>query len=135
MSEHPPSDDIKPWSIRGVVPEARNAALAAATRDNTVIGEWIALAIRAKIKADRSAQRGLTVTGTPRAAIEPGADLDTTDRLIGMARQIAQDTRKPIPRSLVRLVHAVIRDRLCAARDRSLTMLPARQTDAHSGEG
>jgi len=35
------TDDPKPWSIRGVHPEVRNAALAAAKRDGVTIGEWL----------------------------------------------------------------------------------------------
>ncbi len=47
------SDSIKPWSIRGVEPEARNAALAAAKRDGLPIGEWLGRAIRSHIQGER----------------------------------------------------------------------------------
>ena len=46
-----------PWSVRGVTAEARNAAIAAAHRGQT-LGEWLDRAIRQSIKAERAGGAG-----------------------------------------------------------------------------
>ena len=50
------SDDIKPWSIRGVPPESRNAAISAANREKMAIGAWMDRAIRTQVQADLGRQ-------------------------------------------------------------------------------
>lgn len=47
---------MKPWTVKGISPEARNAAIAAA-RDKLPIGEWLARAIRAHVQSDHQADR------------------------------------------------------------------------------
>lgn len=54
------TDDPKPWSIRGVHPEVRNAALAAAKCNGVTIGEWLDRAIRSHIKIGRNPKENLS---------------------------------------------------------------------------
>jgi hypothetical protein len=35
------TDRVKPWTIKGIAPEERNAAIAAAEREGLAIGEWL----------------------------------------------------------------------------------------------
>lgn len=49
-------DDIKPWTVKGVSPETRNAAIAAAQREGMVMGEWLARAILGQVQAERNAK-------------------------------------------------------------------------------
>lgn len=56
------SDDIKPWSIRGVPPESRNAAIAAANREKMAIGAWMDRAIRTQVQADLGRQTAPAVS-------------------------------------------------------------------------
>ncbi len=54
----PPSDDrIKPWTIKGISPEARNAAITAAERARQPIGEWVSRAIRSQVQSDHQESR------------------------------------------------------------------------------
>lgn len=46
-------DDIKPWTIRNVPPNVRNAALAAAKRRGLDIGELVSRALVSDIQAER----------------------------------------------------------------------------------
>ena len=46
------SDRVKPWTIKGIAPEERNAAIAAADRQDMNIGEWLSRAIRAQVQSD-----------------------------------------------------------------------------------
>ena len=55
--------DIKPWTIRGVPPEERNAAIAAADRSDINIGDWLRRAIRTQIQQDNQASRAPVVVG------------------------------------------------------------------------
>jgi hypothetical protein len=48
---------VKPWTIKGIAPEERNAAIAAAEREGLTIGEWLTRAIRTQIQADHQANR------------------------------------------------------------------------------
>jgi hypothetical protein len=57
------SDNIKSWSIRGVPPEERNAALAAADRSDMNVGEWLRRAIRTQIQQENQANRAPVAVG------------------------------------------------------------------------
>lgn len=52
---------IKPWTIKGIPDEERNAAIAAAGRERMLIGDWIVRAIRTQIQADLNREQGVTV--------------------------------------------------------------------------
>lgn len=46
-------DRVKPWTVKGIAPEERNAAIAAADRADMTIGEWLTRAIRTQVQADQ----------------------------------------------------------------------------------
>lgn len=50
-------DDIKPWTIRGIPPEERNAAGEAAKRDGMTLGDWLRRAIRTETQRQAQADR------------------------------------------------------------------------------
>ena len=58
-------DDIKPWTIRNVPPDVRNAALAAAKRRGVDIGELVSRALLSDIQAERQEQRAPAVVPAP----------------------------------------------------------------------
>lgn len=106
-----PSDAIKPWTIKGIPPEARNAAIAAAERADQNIGEWIARAIFTAIKADRQADR--TPVPIENAQVRPSApqvDMDTIERLTEAARKLAEAAGEPVPKSVSRMLYARMRE-------------------------
>ena len=61
------TDRVKPWTVKGIPPEERNAAIAAAEREGLTIGEWLTRAIRTQVQADHRSDR-LPVTLDPPAS-------------------------------------------------------------------
>jgi hypothetical protein len=51
------ADRVKPWTIKGIPPEERNAAIAAADREGLTIGEWLTRTIRMQVQADHQSDR------------------------------------------------------------------------------
>jgi hypothetical protein len=102
------SDRVKPWTIKGIPPEARNAAIAAAGREKQPIGEWLARAIRAQVQSDRQADRA----PVPIQPSDPATGLDTIERMIAMARSLAEASGAPPPKQVQRLAYGLLRDRL-----------------------
>jgi hypothetical protein len=58
--------DPPSWTIRGVAPEKRQAAIDAASRKNVAMGVWITEAIDHRIRSDRASDGGLTGEVVPR---------------------------------------------------------------------
>lgn len=100
------TDDPKPWSIRGVHPEVRNAALAAAKRDGATIGEWLDRAIRLYVKSGKKPQEN-----TSDNAVRQVADLSDAERLVSMISRLAE-AGAPVPKSVASKAYNVIRDGL-----------------------
>ncbi len=124
----------KSWSIRDVPANVRHAAVAGAKRDEISVGEWITRAIIGKVRSDRASGRTPAVIAPPRALLDPAADLDAAERLIALAERLATISGKATPRSVTRLAHGVIRDRLQAARQRGLTDQPSRPTETQNSQ-
>ncbi len=102
------SDDVKPWTIKGVAPEARNAAISAAGRDKVTIGEWLARAILAQVKSDREGTRLPVVVGPP---VRPMADLAEIERVVAMTSQLA-GAGAPPPKALSRAAYGLLKEAL-----------------------
>lgn len=99
------ADRIQPWTIKNVPPDARQAAIDAAKRENMMIGEWIARAIIAQVQADSGRNRLPAVI--PPA--DPKADLDALSAILEVASKI---TASGAPQSVTRLANGILRDRL-----------------------
>ncbi|GAB6969239.1 hypothetical protein JCM25156A_32800 [Komagataeibacter kakiaceti JCM 25156] len=101
---------IAPWTIKGIPPEIRNAAIAAAKREKQTIGEWLGRAIRTQVQADTQADRA-PVPVNPQAT--PQADMSEVERLIQMATTLANTPGgDPVPKTISRTANGLIRDRL-----------------------
>lgn len=100
------TDDPKPWSIRGVHPEVRNAALAAAKREGVTIGEWLDRAIRSHVKIGRKLGEN-----TSDNAVRQMADLSDAERLVSMISRLVE-AGAPVPKSVASKAYNVIRDGL-----------------------
>jgi hypothetical protein len=98
------ADRVKPWTIKGIPPEERNAAIAAAERNELTIGEWMVLAIRTRIQAERSDHSPVPVTPTVQQS-DPRSDLADIERMIAMARDLSSVTGEPPPKSVSRLAY------------------------------
>ena len=82
------SDDIKPWSIRGVPPESRNAAIAAANREKMAIGAWMDRAIRTQVQADLGRQTAPTIASDNDRPTRQ-TTLDDVSRVVGMISELS----------------------------------------------
>jgi hypothetical protein len=112
----PPSDDgIKPWTIKGVPPEARNAAISAATRDGQNMGEWIARAIREKVQADAGRPRVPAVVEQPNKAVETPEPKFSLLDLTAAATSLKQIEDSQISKSLSSLIRGELRAHRVAA--------------------
>jgi len=100
------TDDPKPWSIRGVHPEVRNAALAAAKREGVTIGEWLDRAIRLHVQSSRKQGEN-----TSNNAVRQASDLSDAERLVSMISRLSE-AGAPIPKSVASKAYNVIRDGL-----------------------
>lgn len=100
-------DKVLPWTIKGIPPEMRNAAIAAAKREKQTLGEWMSRAIRSQVQADRQQDRA----PVPVAADRPEIDLTEVERMVTMAAQLA-GAGAPPPKSLSRVAYSLMRERL-----------------------
>lgn len=104
-------DAIKPWTIKGIPPEVRNAAIAAAAREKQNIGDWIGRAILQTIKADRQTDRAPAPVTQPGLPIGPTVmDIATLERLTEIAAKLSGATSEPPPPSIVRAIYARMRE-------------------------
>ena len=103
------SDRVKPWTIKSIAPEERNAAIAAADRAGQTIGEWLTRAIRSQVQADHQADKApVMIERAVIPKVDQSADLVDLERLVGLAERIANANGKPIPPGITRATHAVI---------------------------
>ena len=102
------TDQIKPWTIKGVSPEARNAAINAAARNQMSQGEWVGRAIITAIQVERNEPRGLVPeppASTPNVVKDvapPPAPVAPISERIDAAAKLAAATGKALPRSVAR---------------------------------
>ena len=111
------SDAVKPWTIKGVPPDIRNAIISHANREKMALGEWIARAGRSYIQADRQRDKAPMIVGPQ---VQPQADLAEIERVVAMASQLAAAGAPP-PKAVSRLAYSLLKDRLGS-------MKPARQS-------
>ena len=102
------SDGVKPWTIKGVPPDIRNAIIAHANREKMALGEWIARAGRAYIQSDRNKDKTPVVVGLE---VRPQANLSEIERVVTMASQLAAAGAPP-PKAVSRLAYNLLKDRL-----------------------
>lgn len=99
----------KPWTVKGIPAEARNAAIAAAEREGQTIGEWLTRAIRSQVQSDHGRERAPAVV---RPEADPQAELGEIERLVLLTTQLASATGAPPPKGVTRLQYGLLRDRL-----------------------
>jgi hypothetical protein len=99
--------DTRPWTIKTISLEARNAATSAADRDKMTIGAWLERAILSTIKIDRERGRAPSVIG-PSSSTPPMADLSEVERVVEMLSKLAA-AGVPAPKGAARLSAALVR--------------------------
>lgn len=125
----PANHDAKPWTIKYVSPEDRNAALAAAARASMTMGEWLSRAIRSQIQADHNQDRAPAVVPKANTTVAlvsetalvlpaPPVDLDALERLVGVAIKVGT-AGNFMSRGARGTVNAIVRKGLRDLRGRS----------------
>jgi hypothetical protein len=69
------SDRVKPWTIKGIRIDIRNAAIAAASHDGLPLGKWFERNIPAIIQHNRQKTRMTVVADQPVIPADPKATL------------------------------------------------------------
>jgi hypothetical protein len=109
------TDRVKPWTIKGIAPEERNAAIAAADREGLTIGEWLTRAIRTQVQADHRSDR-LPVPLDPPASLpsDRQSDLADLERVVELAKSLSSANGEPIPSGITRATYFLMREHLKA---------------------
>ena len=131
MADRP--DDVRPWTVKGIGPELRNAAIAAAAREKQTLGEWIGRAIRAQVQSDRQQDRAPAPVGL---AVQPRADLAEVERTIAAVHQLAEAAGEPPPKAVTRSAYALLRTQLAGLRGPTARRPgPTRRAHGQTGTG
>ncbi len=96
MADQVSDSAVKPWTIRGIPPEERNAASEAAKRDNLTLGDWLRRAIRTQIQ-QRAAESRLPAPVRPDVS-DTVASLSDVERIASSFRDMAA-AGVPVPKS------------------------------------
>src|SRR5690242_4842740 len=100
------TDRVKPWTVKGIPPEERNAAIAAADREGLTIGEWLTRAIRTQVQADhRSDRLPVTRDPPPSLASDRQSDLADLERVVELAKTLSSANGEPIPQGITRATY------------------------------
>jgi hypothetical protein len=112
------TDRVKPWTVKGIAPEERNAAIAAADREDLTIGEWLTRAIRTQVKADHQSDRLPVALDPPSRKADTRsdrqADLVDLERMVALAQTLATANGQPIPVGITRATYSLMREHLKA---------------------
>mgnify|MGYP001268515278 FL=1 len=99
------ADNLPAWSVRGVPADIRGVVLRMAKKEGVSIGEWLTIAVRDKVKADRQAGRAVAIRG-PVSLDEAGRAIDMLSGLAGAGVEIP----KGLQRSAVAMMNKVGRE-------------------------
>lgn len=102
-----PSDKLPAWSVRDVPADVRTAANVHAKKAGIGVGEWVALAIRDKIKADRSRGKSIAVRGA--GPVDANAAARAVD-MIGQLAAAGVAPSKAVQRDAQSLMRRVLAD-------------------------
>src|SRR5256885_2028329 len=84
------TDRVKPWTVKGIPPEERNAAIAAADREGLTIGEWLTRAIRTQVQTDHRSDRLPVAFDLPASLpSDRQSDLADLERVVELAKTLA----------------------------------------------
>lgn len=101
------SDNLPAWSVRGVPGDVRSATLTHAKKAGLSTGEWLTLAIREKIKADRQGGRDVAKREAgPVSVADAGSLIDMISKLSGSGVEIP----KGLQRSAVSVLNKLASD-------------------------
>jgi hypothetical protein len=119
------SDDSLPvWSVRGVPADIRGAVASHAKKAGVPVGEWLTLAVREKIKADRNAKKDIAIRG-PVSMDEAGRVVEMLQGLAGAGVELPVSLQK----SAVSMMRKVTQEV-----SKGVTLKTERVTDSEDGQ-
>lgn len=86
-------DSLPVWSVRGVPSDIRGAVASHAKKAGVPVGEWLTLAVREKIKADRNAKKDIAIRG-PVSMTEAGRVVEMLQGLAGAGVELPASLQK-----------------------------------------
>jgi len=86
-------DNLPAWSVRGVPTDIRGAVASHAKKAGLSTGEWVTLAVREKIKADRNAKKDIAIRG-PVSMSEAGQVVEMLKGLAGAGVELPVSLQK-----------------------------------------
>lgn len=110
------ADVIPPWTLKGIPPEVRNGATAAAGRSKMGIAQWVARAILTQIQLDNQETSAVALVSEP--VIKPVMGPERTAQIsevIALAKQLAEATGEPSP-GVTRVLRGLVMDQARAMR-------------------
>jgi len=119
-------DNLPAWSVRDVPRDVRTAALNHAKKAGVSTGEYVAQAIRDKIKADRNGGKAVAVRG-PVSMSEASAVVDMIGRLSGAGVELPSSLQKSAVAMMSKVVREVSKGQ--TGEQKSQTNEQASQTD------
>lgn len=111
------SEVVKPWTVKGLPPEERNAAIAAAKREGVTIGDWLARAIRHYV------QHGNKPPAPTHEQVTPEQTRAEVRELVSLISELSQAGAAP-PKSVAAQAYGLIRQRLKNVKETSTKALP-----------
>lgn len=118
------ADNLPAWSVRGVPADIRGAVLRHAKKEGISIGDWLTLAVREKIKADRSAGKAVAVRG-PVSLDEAGRAIEMLQGLAGAGVDIPSGLKRSAASMMSKVVKEI---------SKGQTKSVARHTDQPEGQ-
>lgn len=118
------TETVKPWTVKSLPPEERNAAIAAAKRDGVTIGDWLARAIRHYVQ---HGNKPPAATGPEVPEITPEQARAEVRELVSLISELSQAGAAP-PKSVAAQAYGLIRQRLKNVKEVSTKALPQPET-------
>lgn len=112
------SETVKPWTVKGLPPEERNAAIAAAKRESVTIGDWLARAIRHYVQHGNKPP-----AATKEQEVTPEQARAEVRELVSLISELSQAGAAP-PKSVAAQAYGLIRQRLKNVKEISTKALP-----------
>lgn len=115
----PVSETVKPWTIKGLPLEERNAAISAAKRQGVTMGEWLGRAIRHYVQHGNKPPAATT----KEQEVTPEQARAEVRELVSLISELSQAGAAP-PKSVAAQAYGLIRQRLKNVKEISTKALP-----------
>lgn len=120
------------WSVRGVALDARTAAVSHAKKSKVSVGQWVEMAIREKIKADRQKSKAVTRRGAVSMTDASGV-VDMLGKLSDAGVELPDSLKRSAVAMLRKVTVEVSKGKVIQSPSSRMTALEDGQTETESG--